>query len=226
MIIQNIPIITTPIEPRIDDRVATSGASTIKITMPCTLEVITDTVHSNAWALLTPVHVGIRGRDGSTPGHCNIDVRYPRLNSPGLIIGITISPTKTWIQAIVSPHGSTGFLKFGDTQIFETSINDNLAQDEDSTTIFNKILGQELAHDSSTDVYSRCRVDFTSNAVGTEAPEFMHLGLLELNTSDELRSFDTPVTKVGRLMDVSNWSETGHVFEEITTAGMSGTRSE
>ena len=53
----------------------------------------------------------------------------------------------------------------------------------------------------------------------------MHLGLTVVNALDELRSFDTPATRVGRLMDGSNWSYTGHVFGEVTAAGMCGTMS-
>ena len=111
------------------------------------------------------------------------------------------------------------------TQILDTSIDGNLAKNGDSTPIFSKVIGRELSYNSSPDIYSLCRVDLTSNSVGTEAPDFMHLGLPAVNTSDELRSFDTPGTIFGRPMDESNWSAPGHVFGEVTAVGMSGTRS-
>ena len=72
-------------------------------------------------------------------------------------------------------------MKVGDTQIFNTSININLAEDGDYAPILSKEIGRELSHDSSADIYLRCRVDFTSNAVITEAPDFMHLVLLAVN---------------------------------------------
>ena len=65
-----------------------------------------------------------------------------------------------------------------------------------------------------------------SNAVGTKIPDFMNLGILAINTLEELSSFCTPDTRVGRPMDVPNWSASGHVFGEVTAVGMSGTRSE
>ena len=55
-----------------------------------------------------------------------------------------------------------------------------------------------MSNDFSADIYLRYRVDFTSNYVGTEAPDFMHLGLLAANTADELGSFGTPAARVGR----------------------------
>ena len=76
-----------------------------------------------------------------------------------------------------------------DTQIINTSIDGNLTKNGDSTPIFSKVIRQELSEDSSAYIYSRCRVNFTNNDVGTEAPDFMYLGLLTINASDELRSF-------------------------------------
>ena len=73
--------------------------------------------------------------------------------------------------------------------MFDTSINGNLAENGDSTPIFSKLIGQELSHNSIADIYSHCRVEFTSNVVGTKALNSMHLGLPSVNTSDKLRSF-------------------------------------
>ena len=93
-------------------------------------------------------------------------------------------------------------MEVGNTQIFNTSINGNLAKNGDSTPIFSKVIGRELSHDSSSDIYLRCRVDLTSNDVGTEAPEFMHLGLPAVNALDELGSSVTLLPESeGRRMD-------------------------
>ena len=171
-----------------------------------------DAARSNAQALQTPGHVNKMGREGSTPGHCKISVSYLRLNSPVLIGGTNISPTRTGRWDIVIPHRSTGFMEVGNTQIFNTSINENLTKDGDSTPIFSKVIVQELSNDSSADIYLYCRVDFMSNSFQTEAPDFMHLGLLAVNALDELRSFGTPATRVGNPTDGLNWSAPSHVF--------------
>ena len=89
-----------------------------------------------------------------------------------------------------------------DTKIFNTSIDGNLAENGDSTPISSELIGQELSHNSSADIYSHCMVDFMSSSVGTEAPDFVHLGLLAVNSLDELSSFVTPATRFGRTVDV------------------------
>ena len=130
------------------------------------------------------------------------------------------------IQEIISKHGSTGSTEIGDTQKLDISIDESLAKNGDYMPIFSKVIRQELSHDNTDYIYLRCRLDFTSNAVGTEAPDFMHLGIPAINTSDELRSFGTPTTIVRRPTDGSNWYKTGNVFGEVTVDGMSRTRSE
>ena len=51
---RTLPIISATIEPHIDDRVATSGASTTNLTTPNTTKVIIDIAGSNTQALRTP----------------------------------------------------------------------------------------------------------------------------------------------------------------------------
>ena len=117
-------------------------------------------------------------------------------------------------------------MEIRDTQKLDTSIDGNLAKDGDSTIIFSRVIGREPSHGSSTGIYSRCRMDFTSNVVRTKGPNFVHLELLDVKESDELNPFGTPATRVSRPTDESHWSDPGHIFGEVTEVGMSGTRSE
>ena len=151
------------------------------------------------------------------PGHCDIAVRPPPLNSPVMIGGTTLSPTCGIMgsQEILSIHGSTGSTEIGDTQNFNTSIDGNFAENRDSIPVFSKVIRREQSQDYSADIYSRCRVDLTSNAVVTEAPYFIHLGIPAVNALDELRSCGTPVTRVRRPMGWSNWSAPSHVLEKL-----------
>ena len=64
------------------------------------------------------------------------------------------------------------------------------------------------------------------NVAGIEALDFMRLGLLAVNASDELKPFGTPATRVRRSKDGSNWSAMGRVLGEVTAVGVSGTGSE
>ena len=52
------------------------------------------------------------------------------------------------------------FLKIGNTQKLDTSIDRKLANDEYSTSIYIKVIGRELYHSSSANLYFRCQVDF------------------------------------------------------------------
>ena len=65
-----------------------------------------------------------------------------------------------------------------------------------------------------------------SNDVGTEAPYFMHLGILAVNALDEFNTFGNPVTRVRRPTDGFHLSAPGHVYGEVTVVGISGMRSE
>ena len=82
-----LPIITMTIDPQIDNKIETCGAFPYKIATPPTTEVNTDAV------IQTPRRVIWTGRDGTTPGDCEISVIPPGDNSPVLIGGIGVPPT-------------------------------------------------------------------------------------------------------------------------------------
>ena len=116
--------------------------------------------------------------------------------------------------------------EIGDTQKCVISIDIKLADDGDSTYIFSKLIGCELSHSSSTDLYLHCWVDFASKSVGTEAPHFVDSGLLAVNASDEVNIFGTPVTRIRRPMDGSHWSVPYHFLGKRMSVVISATRSE
>ena len=149
------------------------------------------------------------------------------LNSLVLIGGgTTVSPTRTGSHDIGILKGPTGYVEIRNAQPFSTSIDGNSDKNGDTKPIFSKLIGRELFHHSRANIYLRCRLNFTRNAVGTKRPNFINLGLPALHTLDELWSFRIPTTRVRRPTDESNWSVPDHVFEEVTAAGMSGARSE
>ena len=88
-----LPIVTTTMNPRIDDRISTCGGTAHALATPTTKEVITDTTHSSARVSRTPWHISRIGRDSTTPGDFEISLRYLQANSPVLIGGITLSPS-------------------------------------------------------------------------------------------------------------------------------------
>ena len=128
LINRTLLIITTPIDPLIDNRVATYGASTIKLATPFTTEVITDAACSSAQVLWTHGYVSSTGRDGIIKDHCDIAVGSSWMKSPVLIGGTTVSPTSGIMGShdIVSIHGSTGSVEVRDAQNLNNSIDGNL----------------------------------------------------------------------------------------------------
>ena len=97
---QTLPIITTMIDPRIDDRVAPCGASLDKLATPQTMEVIMDAACSSvqqrsaAQLLCTPRRISRTIRYSTTPGDCYIAVSSPWGNSPFLIGCICVARTR------------------------------------------------------------------------------------------------------------------------------------
>ena len=59
-------------------------------------------------------------------------------------------------------------------------------------------------------------MDFASNSAIGESPNFMDLGLSPTHTTDKLKSFISPATRVEGLTDSSDWLASRHGIEEVT----------
>ena len=69
-------------------------------------------------------------------------------------------------------------------------------------------------------------MNLTCDAVLTEIPNFVNLGLSSAHTSDKLGSVSIPTTRIGRPTDGSNWLPPGHIIGEVTADRVRRTRSE
>ena len=214
------------IEPQIDYMVATCGGNIHALATPTMKGANTDAVRSSARILRTRGHVISTGRDGTNPCDCNVAVTYPRDNGSVLIGGIVVPPTIGHIgsQDVLNKRQYTSPSVRRNTQKFCASVDENLADDGDSTSILRKLLGQELSDSLSADMYLRCRVEFTSNTIVTEVPNFVHLRLPSVNALDEFNTFGNPTARIIRPKNGSHWSVPGHVFGEATAVKMIGTR--
>ena len=204
---RTILIITTKIDPRIDDRVATCGGTLHALATPTTNVVIKYAERSSAQVNRDTGHVSRTGSDGNTPYNCDVAERSPRENGPVLIGGIVTPETIGYNGSldVLNKQQSTPPSISSNTQYFDSSVDGNFAKDGEYTFIFRKVLSRELSNSLSADIYSCCSVDFTSNAVITEAPTFVHLGLPDANALDEFNTFGIPTTIVRRSMDSSYW---------------------
>ena len=183
------------IDPQIPDSIATCGGTPHAISMPTAKGVITDAACSSARILRNPQHVTRMGRDGTHQCNCDVVVSSPWDNRLVTIAGIVVPPTMVHSrsQGVLNGQQSISPSVSRNSQKSDASVDRNLAEDGDSTAIFIKVLGHKLYDSLSADIYSGFRVDFMSNAVGTKAPDFVHLGLPAVNSSDEFNTFGAPL---------------------------------
>ena len=159
----------------------------------------------------TPRDVSRMGRDGTTPGYGNTSVEAARLTFPVQIChSNTDSPSRTGNQEIINPRGAVSPQWIRNAEKLKASINGFFAEDRGPTPIFSKVVGWKFTEDSSSDVNSRCGVNFGSDTVFTQNPNFVNFGLASINTTDKLESFSVPTTRVGGPNNSSNWIRNGH----------------
>ena len=105
-------------------------------------------------------------------------------------------------------------------------VDGNLPDDRYSASFFRKLIGHKISHGSSDDLYLRCRMNFLSNVVQTEAPQSVDLGIPAINTLNENGVFGTPSTRIRSPTYGSHWAVPDHVFGEVTAFGISAARSD
>ena len=107
-------------------------------------------------------------------------------------------------QYIGSPMRSIGPQELRGAQPLETFIHIIYAKHRDPAPTWSKVIGHKLSDESSTDVYARCQMNLTHDAILEESPNFMNLGISSVHTSGKLGSIFIPTTIIGRRMDGSN----------------------
>ena len=78
------------------------------------------------------------------------------------------------------------------------------------------MVGLELVSGEVADVNASESINFASNPVLGEAPKFVDLRLLTVNTAEKLNSVFTPITRAEGLMGNSNWLAARHGIAEVT----------
>ena len=68
-------------------------------------------------------------------------------------------------------------------------------------------------------------MNFGSNDVFTQNPNFINLGLASINTTDKLGSIRVPKTRSGRPKSISDWIWHGNDTEEATVDRVRETRA-
>ena len=140
--------------------------------------------------------------------------------------GTTVSPTRTRSQEIISPRGTIGPQEVRDVQLLDTSVNVIYAKHRDPAPTWIMVIGRKFSEETSADVYSRCQMNLTRDAVLAESPNFMNPGLLSVHTSDELGYVVILTNRIRKPTGGSNWLLPGHFIGEVTADRVIKTGSE
>ena len=131
------------------------------------------------------------------------------------------SPMRNGNQDIVSPRRSMIATEARNAEPLDSPINRISAAHGHSTSIFIKVIGTKTVSGESAGVYVHERMDFASNSVVAESPNFLDLGLSPANKADKLKSIISPTTRVKGLTDSSKWIASRHGCKEVTARKVS-----
>ena len=102
----------------------------------------------------------------------------------------------------------------------DSVVDGKLPNDQYSMSSFNKVIVHKLSGSYRGDLYLRCRMNFVGDVVQTKAPQFVGLGLLDINTLNESGVVNTTATRIQRSVDISHLSAPDNVFGGATAVGM------
>ena len=187
-----------------------------------------DMARGSARVNQTPRHVIRTGRDSSTQGGTCIAVISTHVNYQVLLGRPTVSPSCgiSGRSQVGKTRESTSQDEIRNAQKLDTAVDIKLPDDWYSESVFIKVIGRELSHISNDDLYLRCWMNFLSNVVQTEAPQFVIFGIPAFNTSNEFIILRTPATRFKMPMGRYHWSASDRVFGKATLVRMSAARSD
>ena len=201
-------------DPMIDNTIAKIGGVSQALSKPPTKEVVADTACNIAWVNWNLRHVIRTGRDGSTLYETGMDVKSKPFPFPIPIESPTIDSSCGINRSLQvgKKQQSSSPDKVSNSQKLDTVINRKFTDDQDYTSLLIKLIVHKLSNGSIYDLYLRCRMNFSSNAVQTKAPQFVDLGLPAINTSNKLSVLGTTATRTIIRTDVYHWLVPDHVF--------------
>ena len=118
--------------------------------------------------------------------------------------GPSAPPISIGRQKIEGPRWSIIPQEVSNAKPRDASINRNLAQYRDPTPSWSKAIGSKKITNEIAKVYGRGQMNFRSDTVLSESPNFMYFGLLSVNTTNELGSILIPTTRSASPTDGSN----------------------
>ena len=183
---------------RIGQRIAPILVAPQTLLTPATKKVAVDAASGGAWVNRTSQLVSRAGVDKSTPGNICNSVGVKHAPSPFLIGIISTSPPCGINRSLKVENkqqsNSPGLGR--NTLKLDAFIGVKLPDSLYYTSIFSKVIGHKLSDSSSDELYLRCRINFSGDAVQNQTPQFMDLGLPTINALDESSVLSTPAIRI------------------------------
>ena len=160
-------------------------------------DIVTDAACSGAHIFRTTREESRTGRDGTTPQDRNIVIATASLTSPIQIChSTTYSPSRNRNQDIINLIGHVSPQWIRNAKKLKTSIDGFFAEDRVNKPIFSKVVGCSFAFDFSANANLRCGMNFRSNDVLTQNPNFITLRIASVNAMDKLGYVSVRTTSV------------------------------
>ena len=164
--------------PRIDPRIVPIVVVPQTLLTPKTKEVVADEERGGAWVNRTPRQVIRNWVNGSTSGNvCNaVSISHAPYPDPVLIVATSPPYGLSRSLEVVNKRQSTSPGLGGNNQKLDVIVY---------RKNFSKVINHKLSDGSRGWLYLRFRMNFDNYPVQTQAPQFMNLGLLAINTLNE-----------------------------------------
>ena len=217
IILEIIPVIVPPFNQTNADEVVASGSTFHAVRAALHKEIVMGLARSAARILKDPPVVNWKDAGSTTPQYINTVGMPSRATTPVRIgTGPSVPPISIRIQDIEGPRRSVIPQEVSNVDPPDASINRISSKNRDPTPTWSKVIGRKFANKSIADVYPRSRMNFASDTVLSKSPNFMDLGMLSVNTTDNLGSVFAPTTRIGPATHGSNWLPRSHFISEAT----------
>ena len=219
-----IPVLPPPKNPGI----AVIRLTPMTLLRPATKGIVMDAASGGAWTSRTPRKVSRTDVYGSTPGGMNNSISIVENSSPDLIIIIGTDPPcgLNLSQEVgdIRQSNSPGLVR--QSQKLDAAIDGKFSNNCYATSIFSNIIGDKLSDGSSRDLYTRCKMNLTTDPVKTKTPQFVDFGLATINALYEGSGISTPTTIIRRPIYGDHWNTLNNIFGETIVVGLSEVKSD
>ena len=208
------------------DGVAKSGRALHAVRAVLHKDIVTSATHSAAGVLKDSPVVNWKDTDRTIPVDRNT-VGIPRITTIQVRNGTGpyVPPIIIGRQNIEGPRWSIIPTEVRNSKPLNASINIFPAKHRYPKPSWIKFIASITFTNETANVYARIRMNFRSDTVLFENPNFMDFRLSSITTTDELGPVFVTTTRIGSPTDGTNWLLLGHDISEATVDIVSRTKT-